>query len=332
MVAREQDDLAPGMVRVAFGAGGICGSDLHYFRHGRSGDFTLSAPLVLGHEIAGKVMASAAPLSRLTLGQRVAINPARWCGHCAPCTHHRPNLCENIYFMGSASTTPHMQGGFASQFDVTPEQCVAIADHVSYRAAALAEPLAVCLHALSRVGEVKDKTVLVMGAGPIGLLVCLAARQAGAGQIMVCDIAAAPLEAAKRIGADHVSILAENQRNHPDWNAHFDVVFEASGTPSGLAASVEATKRGGVLVQIGNQPAGDIAFPANAVMAKEIDLHGSFRFGHEFTRAVDLISSGTVDVEPLITAELPLREALIAFGLAQDRTKSIKVMLTAGLH
>lgn len=105
--------VAPGMVRVAFGAGGICGSDMHYFRHARTGDFVVTSPLTLGHEVAGTISALGEGVSGLAVGDRVAVNPSRWCGHCKPCLEGRENLCENIYFMGSASKTPHMAGGFA---------------------------------------------------------------------------------------------------------------------------------------------------------------------------------------------------------------------------
>ena len=154
MVERPLDPLASGMVRIRFGAGGICGSDMHYYRHARTGDFVVTSPLVLGHEIAGEVVEIAGSAPGLKVGDRVAVNPSRWCGHCKPCRENRPNLCENIFFMGSASKTPHMQGGFASYFDAIPAQCVKIPDHVTYQAAALAEPLAVCLHAVARAGDV----------------------------------------------------------------------------------------------------------------------------------------------------------------------------------
>ncbi|WP_287177844.1 alcohol dehydrogenase catalytic domain-containing protein, partial [Mesorhizobium sp.] len=132
--------LTPGMVRVRFGAGGICGSDLHYFRHARTGDFVVTSPLVLGHEVAGEIVEISADAPALAVGDRVAVNPSRWCGQCARCVEGRANLCENIYFMGSASKTPHMQGGFASVFDATPAQCVKVPHSIAYQAAALAEP------------------------------------------------------------------------------------------------------------------------------------------------------------------------------------------------
>src|SRR5215217_2726886 len=168
MVEAPLPPLARGMVRVRFRAGGICGSDMHYFRHGRTGDFVVETPLVLGHEVAGEVMeiAGDAAAPGLGVGDRVAVNPSRWCGRCDRCREGRPNLCENIYFMGSASKRPHMQGGFASVFDATPAQCVKVPADIPYAAAALAEPLAVCLHAVRRAGPVEGRRGLLFGAGP----------------------------------------------------------------------------------------------------------------------------------------------------------------------
>ena len=230
--------------------------------------------------------------------------------------------------MGSASKTPHMQGGFASLFDAIPAQCVKIPDHVSYQAAALAEPLAVCLHAVARAGEVKGKRAVLFGSGPIGLLTMLAARRAGIAEATVVDIAAAPLAFASRLGADHVVDLSKGEEALKAV-APFDVAFEVSGTAAGLASAIGAVRRGGIVVQIGNLPGGQIPVPANAVMAKEIDLRGSFRFGPEFMTAVELIADGSVDVLALVTAERPLSVAPDAVRLALDRSQSVKVVLTA---
>lgn len=328
MVERPLDPLQTGMVRIRFGAGGICGSDMHYYRHARTGDFVVTSPLVLGHEIAGEVIEISGAAPGLKTGDRVAVNPSRWCGRCTPCRDGRLNLCENIFFMGSASKTPHMQGGFASMFDAIPAQCVKIPDHVSYQAAALAEPLAVCLHAVARSGDVKGKRAVLFGSGPIGLLTMLAARRAGIAEVTVVDIAAAPLAFASRLGADHVVDLSKGDEALKAMAA-FDVAFEVSGTAAGLASAIGAVRRGGVVVQIGNLPGGQIPTPANAVMAKEIDLRGSFRFGSEFMTAVELIGNGSVDVLSLVTAERPLSVAPDAVRLALDRSQSVKVVLTA---
>jgi L-idonate 5-dehydrogenase len=318
--------LAPEMVRVNFGAGGICGSDMHYFRHGRVGDFMVKAPLVLGHEIAGTIAAVGEKVSGLKVGTRVAVNPSRWCGHCRHCVEKRPNLCENIYFMGSASKTPHMAGGFATSFDATPAQCVPIPDHVSFAAAALCEPLAVCLHAVARAGKVAGKRGLVIGAGPIGILTLMAAQAQGMAEVAVADIAASPLEFAARTGASGTYDLGANPEAL-DAAEPFDVVFEASGAPAGLNSAIRATRRGGTVVLIGSLPGGQIPAMANAVMAREIDLLGSFRFSGEFYTAVEMIASGKIDVTRIISAERPLREAPDAVRLALDRARSMKVVL-----
>jgi L-idonate 5-dehydrogenase len=323
--------LKPGMVRVRFGAGCICGSDLHYFSHGRTGDFVVISPLILGHEVAGEIVEVGGAIAGLKPGDRVAINPSRFCGECEPCRQGRLNLCENIYFMGSASKTPHMQGGFAGLFDAIPAQCVKVPAHVPFSSAALAEPLSIALHAVGRAGKVDGVHVGIFGAGPIGLLVMLAARQAGAGAVTVIDIAAAPLQFAKKLGADRVvdisggpAKLSALAQDNP-----VDVTFEVSGTAAGLASAIGTVKRGGTVVQVGNLPGGQISIPANQIMAKELDVKGSFRTGDEYRKAVDLIAAGKIPVESLITAQRPLTAAPDAFRLALDRSQSVKVVLTA---
>jgi len=331
MVEAPLAPLASGMVRIRFGAGGICGSDMHYFRHGRTGDFVVESPLVLGHEIAGEIVEIDGSAEGLAVGDRVAVNPSRWCGRCPYCKQGRPNLCENIYFMGSASKKPHMQGGFASYFDAVPAQCAKVSAGTSLAAAALAEPLAVCLHAVARAGQVEGKSGIVFGAGPIGLLTMLAARLAGMSEVAVVDVAAAPLAFATRLGASHaIDISKGNEALQEIASEHpFDVAFEVSGTAAGLASAIGTVRRGGTVVQIGNLPGGLLSVPANAVMAKELDLKGSFRFGREFEQAVGLIDEGKIDVLSIVTAERPLSQAPDGFRLALDRSQSVKVVLTA---
>jgi L-idonate 5-dehydrogenase len=324
--------LQPGFVRIAFRAGGICGSDMHYFRHARTGDFLVTSPLILGHEIAGEIVEINAEAPGLAVGDRVAVNPSRWCGHCHYCQEGRPNLCENIYFMGSASKTPHMQGGFASRFDAVPTQCVKVPTWTPPQAAALAEPLAVCLHAVARAEPVAGRHVAIFGAGPIGLLTMLAARRAGAASVTAFDVAAAPLAFAQRLGADHVvNVSAEGAAERAAREGPVDIAFEVSGTAAGLASAIGAVRRGGVVVQIGNLPGGAIPIPANAIMAKELELRGSFRFGQEFHEAVRLIVSGEIDVLSIVTAEHSLSDAVAGFRAALDRSRNTKVMLVSAL-
>jgi L-idonate 5-dehydrogenase len=331
MVEAPLGPLASGMVRLRFRAGGICGSDMHYFRHGRTGDFIVESPLVLGHEIAGEIVEIADDAPGLKIGDRVAVNPSRWCGRCARCQEGRPNLCENIYFMGSASKKPHMQGGFATYFDATPAQCIRVSDDTPLSAAALAEPLAVCLHAVGRAGPVEGKRGIVFGAGPIGLLTFLAAKLAGMSEIAIVDVAAAPLAFADRLGADHTVDVSGGDHDLKDLAAErpFDVAFEVSGTAAGLSSAIFSVRRGGTVVQIGNLPGGLIPVPANAVMAREIELKGSFRFGQEFEQAVRLIDGKKIDVLSIVTSERPLSAAAEGFRLALDRSQNVKVLLTA---
>jgi L-idonate 5-dehydrogenase len=330
--ARDAPPLAQGRVRVRFRSGGICGSDLHYFLHGRTGDFVVTEPLVLGHEVAGEIVEIAGEVRGLAVGERVAVNPSRPCGECPRCREGRENICENVFFMGSASRTPHMQGGFAELVDVHPSQCFVVPQNVPFEHAALAEPLAVCLHAAARAGEIEGRRVLVTGAGPIGLLIVLACRWHGAGSITVTDVADAPLERAQALKPDRVlNVGTDPEALARDIAEHgaYDVAFEASGNPKGLQAAIEAVRRGGVVVQVGNLPGGLVPAPANRIMAREIDLRGSMRFGREFAEAVDLIVRGEIDVAPLITAKLPIAQAPEAFELAADRSRSVKVVLTA---
>lgn len=327
LVARDLGPLAPGFVRLRFGAGGICGSDMHYFRHARIGDFIATSPLVLGHEVAGIVEAVGPGVTGIAPGTRVAVNPSRWCGSCPRCREGRRNLCENIYFMGSASKTPHMQGGFSTRFDATPAQCVPVPDHVPLEAATLAEPLAVCLHAVNRA-RVSGRSVAIIGAGPIGLLTLLAARIKGAAATTMLDIAAAPLAFAGRLGADRVVDLSAGPAALAEGPAP-DVVIECSGAPAALTTAIGWVRRGGTVVLVGSLPAGPTGAPMNPVMAKEIDLLGSFRFDDEFAEAVALISAGTLDVLSIVTGTRPLAEVTDAFALALDRSESVKVVLTA---
>jgi L-idonate 5-dehydrogenase len=324
--ATRDRDLPAGEVRVRFGGGGICGSDLHYFLHGRNGSFAVVEPLILGHEVAGEIAAINGAASGLAVGDKVAVRPSRVCGTCPACLSGRSNLCSNVFFMGSASKRPHMQGGFAETIDVHIEQCIKVPANVKLEHAACAEPLSIGLHAANRAGDLAGRNVLVIGAGPIGLLLAAVAKQRKAGRVMAVDLEESALERARAIGADatHVAKTAL-----PDAGS-YDVVFEASGSPRAVTAAIEAIRRGGIFVQVGNLPGDAFPVPFNDVMAKELDVRGSFRFADEYSQAVALIVSGAIDVRPMISATLPLSRAVDAFNLAADRTRSSKVVLTPG--
>ena len=182
IVIEEHDtpQLLPGQVLIGVRAGGICGSDLSYYFKGKSGDFAMREPLVLGHEVAGEVAALGEGVSELRVGQRVAVNPSINCGTCRFCAKGMPNQCLNMRFMGSASTFPHMQGAFREFIAVSAGQCIPVPDSFDFAQASMAEPLAVVLHALGQAGSLVGARVFIVGCGPIGCILVAAARRAGA--------------------------------------------------------------------------------------------------------------------------------------------------------
>ena len=321
-------DLGPHDVRVRIAAGGICGSDLHYYNHGGFGVVRLREPMTLGHEIAGIVEAVGTEAGRVKVGARVAVNPSRPCNACRFCLEGRQNQCLDMRFYGSAMRFPHVQGAFREVLVCAESQAHEVGDGVSLGEAAMAEPLAVCLHGARRAGPLLGKTVLVTGSGPIGALAVIAARRAGAAEIIVTDIADGALAFARKAGADRTLDIAAA----PDALAQYaadkgaiDVMFEASGNAAALRGGLDVVRPGGVIVQLG---LGDeMTLPVNTIVAKEIELRGTFRFHEEFALAVALIGKGRVDVKPLISATLPFERAREAFELAMDRTQSMKVQL-----
>ena len=324
----ETPPVGPLDVQVRIRAGGICGSDLHYYLHGGFGTVRLRAPMILGHEIAGEVVATGAAVTRVRPGDAVAVDPSDPCGRCRYCLQGTPNQCLDMRFYGSAMRTPHVHGGFREVLVCTQAQATTVPAGVPFSHAAFAEPLAVCLHAARQAGPLLGRRVLVTGTGPIGALAVLVARHAGAREVVATDIADAPLALARRIGAD----LALNTRDDPAAlerfgadKGHFDVVFEASGSGAALAGALQAARPGAVVVQLGL--GGDLTLPVNTLVAKEISLRGTFRFHEEFAWAVDFIASGAIDVSPLLTEVVPLAEAVRAFDLAADRSRAMKVQL-----
>ncbi|WP_081159331.1 L-idonate 5-dehydrogenase [Ensifer aridi] len=324
----EQDALGPGQVEIAIEAGGICGSDLHYYNHGGFGTIRIREPMVLGHEVAGTVRALGGGVSRLSLGDRVAVSPSRPCNACAYCLVGQQNQCLNMRFYGSAMVVPHIQGAFRQRLVAEDWQCHKIADGVSINQAAMAEPFAVTLHAISRAGSLIGKRVLVTGCGPIGALAIIAAKAHGAREIVATDVMQAVLDKALAVGADRVINVAESLDALAAYSAnkgYFDVHFEASGNGQAVRSGLEVLKPRSVLVQLGL--GGDVSIPQNMVVAKEIEMKGTFRFHEEFGLAVDLINAGRVDLAPLLTGIFPLEDAVAAFEAAGDRSRSMKVQL-----
>jgi len=326
---RPVEDVAPGQVEIAVEAGGICGSDLHYYNHGGFGTVRLREPMILGHEVAGTVKKLGEGVSRVAVGDRVAVSPSRPCNACRYCLAGQQNHCLNMRFYGSAMVMPHIQGAFRQRLVAEDWQCHKVADGVSINEAAFAEPFAVTLHAVARAGSLLGKRILVTGCGPIGSLAIIAARIHGAREIVATDVTRAVLEKARVIGADRTINIESDQDALSAYAAnkgYFDVHFEASGNGQAVRSGLEVLKPRSLLVQLGL--GGDISIPQNMLVAKEIEMKGTFRFHEEFGTAVALINSGKVDMKPLLTDIYPIDEAVAAFEMASDRRKSMKVQLS----
>jgi L-idonate 5-dehydrogenase len=322
---------AAGEVRVRIERGGICGSDLHYYQHGGIGTIVLKQPMTLGHEVSGLIEAVGAGVASVKIGDRVAVSPSRPCGHCRYCQHGQQMHCLNMRFYGSAMPFPHIQGAFQEAIIADATQCHVMPSGIPAADAALCEPFAVCLHAVRRAGQVFGRRVLITGAGPIGILCVVAARLAGAAEIVVTDISDTPLAHARTFGADvTINTLKDADALKPyarDKGA-FDVLLECSGSERALVGAFEVVRPQGVIVQVGL--GGSFAMPINTVVAKEFELRGTFRFHEEFAQAAQLIGSRRVDLSKLITATLPYDQAVAAFELAGDKSRSIKVQLAFG--
>lgn len=317
----------PGQVLIKMANGGICGSDLHYYNHGGFGTITLKEPMILGHEVSGRVEAVGADVYGLAPGQLVAVSPSRPCGTCKFCLQGAQQHCLDMRFYGSAMPFPHIQGAFRELLVADAAQCV-VADGLTGPEAAMAEPLSVVLHAARQAGDLMGKRVLVTGCGPIGLLAVLVARAAGAVEIAATDITAFTLAKAKELGADITVNVAETADGLSAYEAekgHFDVHFECSGVAAAIAAAIPALRPGATIMQLGL--GGDMTLPVQAMTAKELVFKGSFRFHAEFRTAVEMMQAGRLDVKPLVTHVLPMTEAGDAFELASDRHSAIKVQL-----
>ena len=317
----------PDQALVKMGAAGICGSDMHYFRDGQIGKFKIQEPLIPGHEASGVIASLGANVTGLEEGQRVAINPSHPCGTCSRCREGRENLCDSMFFLGSASVFPHAQGMFREYFLISAKQCIPVSNQVSLEELALSEPLSVGLHAVNRAGNLCGKKVLISGSGTIGCMVLLAAKLDGAEQVTMVDVLEEPLAIARKVGADQTLCVKPSAAPSPELLNEFDVAFEVSGAASALGNCIEVVRRGGTIVQVGTLPVAGIHLFANQIMVKELDIRGSMRFGNVFSRAVRLLESQRLNVQPILTGRFPIAEAAKALQLAFDKTVSMKVQI-----
>lgn len=322
-----EEEPGAGEVKLRLATGGVCGSDLHYYHHGGFGTVRLKQPMILGHEVSATVIELGSGVAGLEIGQLVAVSPSRPCRTCRYCQQGLHNQCLNMRFYGSAMPFPHIQGAFRETLVADAIQCVP-ADGLTPGEAAMAEPLAVTLHATRRAGEMLGKRVLVTGCGPIGVLSILAARRAGAAEIVATDLSDFTLSLAKQVGADRIVNTRDDPEALAAYSADkgtFDVLYECSGAAAALVGGIAALRPRGIIVQLGI--GSDMTLPMITITAKELELRGSFRFHEEFAVGVDLMRKRLIDVRPLITHSVPLADAISAFEIASDRSRAMKAQI-----
>jgi L-idonate 5-dehydrogenase len=326
----------PGAVRLRLAYAGICGSDLHYYHLGRVGNAIVRDPMVLGHELSGVIdklgpgVAENHPV--LCAGQHVTVNPSHECCECPYCLSGRQNLCGSLRYFGSAARTPHVQGIMQDFPIVQARHCIPVATELPLAEAACIEPLAIALHAVSRIStpsgpDLLGKRIFISGAGPVGALIAAVSRLGGAREIYISDLYEFPLTAAKQLGADCL-INAKDNATLAGMENGFDYCFEASGSVSGMQSALRSVIPGGQIVHVGFLPEEEVPYPVNTMLIrKEVTAHGALRAYQEFIPAARLLEGGRLDVSPMISGIYPLEKAEEAIISAMDKTKSIKVLL-----
>jgi L-idonate 5-dehydrogenase len=312
-------------VRLRVGYVGICGSDLHYYQDGAAGIFAIREPLIPGHEVSGVIDLDRA--GAYEAGTPVTVHPATWGIPQPDLTDEQRHLWPGGGYLGSASTWPHTHGGLAEQLIVRRDQVRRLPASLPVKRAALAEPLAVGLHGLAVGGDIRGKRVLISGSGPIGLLTAAAAAAGGAAEVVCADLLAGPLQRARSLGAASPVSIGTVQIGVEDLpDSHFDVTLECAGVPQALHGLLLATRRAGVVVQVGNLP--DVTRPVNLapLVSKEIQVRGTFRFNTEIDAAITLLDQNP-QIEQVITHVLPIEDVDQAFAIAANSEISGKVLV-----
>lgn len=311
------------VVQIAYG--GICGSDLHYWRHGAVGESVIREPLVLGHEVVGTVVLPAKDGTSPAAGVPVVVHPGtEGTGDGSPYPLDRPHLAPGATYLGSAARVPHTDGAFATVVVLPARMLRTIPPGVGLRSAVIAEPAAVALHAVRRAGDLRGRSVVVIGCGPIGSLVAATARRAGAGTITAVDLSERAVCVARAVGADYGLVAP---RRETVAGLHGEVVFESSGSVAGLSTAIRSVGRGGKVVMVGLPPAGPQPVEIASAISREIELIGSFRFHDELDEVLTALADGSLAVDALLSHEFALDSAEEAFSVAADASVSTKVVL-----
>jgi L-iditol 2-dehydrogenase len=319
---RPVPEPGPGEVLVKIGSVGVCGSDVHYYEHGRIGPYVVDQPLVLGHEAGGVVAAAGDGVTTLTVGQRVSVEPGVPCRNCEQCLAGRYNLCPDMRFFA----TPPYDGAFA-EYVLMPEGFVhAIPDSISDDAAGLLEPLSVGIWACRRSGVDPDSRVLVTGAGPIGLIAAQAARAYGAPQVAVTDVVPQRLALTDRLG-----LVAINVAEAPISEAGFepDVLLECSGNATATWDAVSTVARAGRVVLVG-MGGDELRLPLSYLQDRELVITGAFRYANTWPTAISLTASGRVDLDSLVTGHYGLDRVEDALTAPRHDPGTVKTILRPG--
>ncbi|KAF2223472.1 chaperonin 10-like protein [Elsinoe ampelina] len=310
---------------------GICGSDVHYWQHGAIGSFIVKAPMVLGHESSGVVHSVGCDVKTLKPGDRVAMEPGVPCRSCVRCKEGMYNLCPDMRF----AATPPYDGTLAKYYRLPEDYCFKLPEGVPLEHGALVEPLAVAVHIARTQADVKHgQSVVVFGAGPVGLLCCAVAKALGANKIVVIDINEERLKFAKSYAATHAIAsqrvsaedMAKRLIEEAELGSGADVAIDASGAEPCIQTAIHVLRTGGTYIQ-GGMGKPDITFPIMAMCAKELNVKGSFRYGPgDYQLAVELLGSGKVSVKELITGQVSFRDAEKAFEDVKA-AKGIKILI-----
>lgn len=327
---RERPTPADEEVLVEMTDVGICKSDVHYWEHGRIGDYVVEQPLVLGHESAGIIAEVGAAVDRFEAGDRVTLEPGIACGMCEHCRRGEYNLCPNVDFMA----TPPFDGAFAEYLSWPAELVHPLPENVSLVEGALCEPFGVGLHATNRGNVGHGDTVAILGAGTIGSVTMEAAKAAGATDIIMADIIDSKLERASEHGADATVNVREGDfaatvEDYTDGRGA-DVVFEATDSEPDVQALIDAARRGGTVVMIGLADEATVEVDALEIITNELDLLGSFRDANRYGPAIDLLENDDAEIGWIADFTEPLENVEEAFERARNDNDAIKGMISIG--
>ena len=307
---------------------GICGSDIHYYRHGRIGPFILKKPMILGHECAGEVVQVGSEVTNLKAGDRVVIEPGVPCRKCWYCRNGRYNKCAQVVFMA----TPPYDGSLVEYIAHPSDYLFKMPDSMSFQEGSLAEPLSVGIHAVRRSGLYPAASVAILGAGPIGLVTLEMVKAVGAGPVIMVDVVPSRLSLAKKMGATHVinakeeNVVEKIRALTGGEGVHF--VFETAGASATTRQTVQVAREGGTAVLIGLTPELEIPMPMVDFIAKEVNLVSIFRYCNVFEEAVTLMAHNRINVKPMMTHQFPFERTVEAFEVAEkEKDKAVKVVV-----